>query len=71
MKMADHQRRFSMPPPGFVAASSGAMGLSPTKPIPSSPTSTLAQIYNLAQQQAIETIQRRQWDALVERLFDR
>lgn len=47
------------------------MGLSPTKPIPSSPTSTLAQIYNLAQQQAIETIQRRQWDALVERLFDR
>jgi hypothetical protein len=31
----------------------------------------LAQIYRMAQQQAIESIQRRQWNALVDRLFDR
>jgi hypothetical protein len=71
MKMADHIRRFSMPPPGFVAASSGAGGPPSTKPIPASPMSTLAQIYSIAQQQAIKSVRQRQWDILFKQLFDR
>ena len=70
MKMSDHIRRFSMPPPGFVAAS-GGIGLASHKPAPASPMSSLAQIYALAQQQAIESVRQRQWDILLKRLFDR
>jgi hypothetical protein len=71
MKMADHIRRFSMPPPGFVATSSAAAAPPSTKPIPASPMSSLAQIYSLAQQQAIQSVRQRQWDILFKQLFDR
>ena len=70
MKMSDHMRRFSMPPPGFVAANAGMLGKTSNKSAPTSPASTLAQIYSLAHQQAIETVNRRQWDELVDRLFN-
>jgi hypothetical protein len=71
MKMPDHIRRFSLPPPGFVVANTGAINPAAPKPAPASPISSLAQIYALAQQQAIESVRRRQWDFIVKRLFDR
>jgi hypothetical protein len=70
MKMENHARRFSMPPPGFVAANAGALRKMPSKPATTSPASTLAQIYDLARQQAVETVHRRQWNELVDRLFN-
>ncbi len=70
MKLPEHMRRFSMPPPGFVAANAGALGKAENKPTVTSPLSTLAQIYNLAHQQAVETVHRRQWDELLDRLFN-
>jgi hypothetical protein len=67
MKMADHIRRFSMPPPGFVATNQAATGMA-AQPVAKM---TLAQIYALAQQRAVEAVHRRQWNSLVRRLFDR
>jgi hypothetical protein len=72
MKMAEHIRRFSMPPPGFTMANSGvaqATSRSPQK-AQATPLTTLAQIYADARQQAQLTVQRRQWDALCDRLFN-
>jgi hypothetical protein len=71
MKMANHIRRFSMPPPGFTVAGNRA----PSKAIPAppqyaSPITTLAQIYQTAQRQAAEAVQRRQFDNLLDRLFN-
>ncbi len=70
MKMPEHMRRFSMPPPGFVAANAGALGKAQSKPAVTSPLSTLAQIYNLAHQQAVETVHQRQFNELMDRLFN-
>jgi hypothetical protein len=70
MNKPEHLRRFSMPPPGFVAANAGAMGKAPSKPVIAPQPSTLAQIYNLAHQQAVETVHQRQFNELVDRLFN-
>jgi hypothetical protein len=70
MKMADHMRRFSMPPPGFAVANHAGAGLASNPPAQPSPKTTLAQIYALAQQRAMAAVQLRQWNSLVRQLFD-
>ena len=70
--MSEHIRRFSMPPPGFTVANkmgaNAADGPAPSAQI--TPVTTLAQIYTQAREQALETVQRRHWDALCDRLFN-
>ncbi|HTQ37446.1 MAG TPA: hypothetical protein VMJ32_00360 [Pirellulales bacterium] len=72
MKMTEHQRRFSMPPPGFTVAhkhaASAAVATTPLSP--ASSLTTLAQIYTQARDQALLTVQRRRFDALCDRLFN-
>ena len=77
MNLANHKRRFSMPPPGFVAAPSSTAGLTSNKTGPASnknalpPQNTsLAQLYALAREQAVAAVEQRQWNLLVKQLFD-
>jgi hypothetical protein len=77
MNLANHKRRFSMPPPGFVAAPSGAAGLAsnkagstPNKNALPPQNASLAQIYAMAREQAVAAIEQRQWDLLFKQLFD-
>jgi hypothetical protein len=69
MKMADHMRRFSMPPPGFTATAPSVAGLASNQNILPSPKNSLAQIYALALQRAIASVQQRQWNSLVKQWF--
>ncbi|HZZ27755.1 MAG TPA: hypothetical protein VFE46_07070 [Pirellulales bacterium] len=72
MKMTKHMRRFSMPPPGFTVANHGGLAAAKksSPPVQTAPLATLAQIYASAREQALATVQRRQWDALCDRLFN-
>jgi hypothetical protein len=70
MKMVDHMRRFSIPPPGFTAASGLAKGPVAHQPMPAPALTTLAQVYAMAHQEAVATVQQRQLDLLCKQLFD-
>lgn len=75
MNLANHKRRFTMPPPGFVAAPSSTAGLASNKaPVNQNALppqkASLAQLYAMARDQAVAAVEQRQWDLLVKQLFD-
>lgn len=77
MNLANHKQRFTMPPPGFVAAPSNTAGLASNKtgPVPNQNSlppqnASLAQLYAMARDQAVAAVEQRQWNLLVKQLFN-
>src|SRR5262245_50028688 len=66
----EHARRFSVPLEMAAVSPGATSALIPTSlPSPAPVGATLAQIYDMARQQATAAIERRKWQALIERLL--